>query len=69
MTQSALVEADGSPIFILLGPVVAFAADGTSTLAGIVPAGLAGHTFVLQAFALDAQGKLLKSIPETIAFQ
>ena len=48
---------------------VAFAADGTSTLAGIVPAGLAGHTFVLQAFALDAQGKLLKSIPETIAFQ
>ena len=69
MTQSALVQADGVQVYVPLGPAVAFAADGTSTLAGIVPAGLAGHTFVLQTFAVDTQGKLLKSIPETIAFQ
>jgi len=69
LTQSAIVVADGIPLFLPLGPAVPFAADGTSTLAGIVPAGLAGHTFVLQAYALDAQGKLIKSIPETIAFQ
>jgi len=69
LTLSSIVVADGVPLFLPLGPAVAFAADGTSSLAGVVPAGLAGHTFVLQAFALDALGQLLKSIPETIAFQ
>ncbi len=68
-TLVALIAADGIPAYIPIGPVVQFAADGTSTLAGVVPAGLAGHTFTLQGYALDANGHLIHTIAETIAFQ
>ena len=69
LTMAALVLGDGIPLFLPLGPAVPFGADGTSTLSGIVPVGLAGHSFEVQAFAIDALGKQVHSIRETIAFQ
>jgi hypothetical protein len=68
-TLAALIAFDGAPAFVPIGAVVNFDAMGTSALSGAVPVGLAGHTFTLQAFALDAQGQLIKSIAETISFQ
>ena len=68
-TLTALVDLDGVPKFVLLGPVAPFAADGTNLLAGKVPAGLAGHTILVQAYAIDAAGKPVRSIPEAITFR
>jgi len=68
-TIDALIDVNGTPTFVLLDGLATFDATGTHALSGAAPAGLAGTTFTLWAAAIDANGHVVRSATESLAFQ
>lgn len=68
-TLFALVDANGTPGFWIVGGLGTFDATGTRTLNGKVPSGLSGSVLTFQAFALDASGRLIRSALDAVDFQ
>ncbi len=62
----ALVELNGTAVFVAVNGIVQFDATGSIAFADTVPPGLAGDTFVFQAFALDARSKVITSDREAV---
>jgi hypothetical protein len=60
---------NGTPRFVPLDGLATFDATGTHALSGTVPAGLAGTTLTLWAAAIDANGHVVRSATESLAFQ
>ena len=63
-----VVDANGTPVWWPVAGLLAFDPLGSLDLSDIAPPGLAGSVFALQAFALDAAGKLIRTERETLAF-
>ena len=63
-----VVDFAGTPAFHLVGFGLADAVEAF-TVSAVVPNGLAGSEWTLRAYALDANGKLMVSADEVVAFE
>lgn len=68
LTVLALVEADGTPLFLPVA-IDLFDANGIWTLADVVPAGLSGSVWTIQAVGFVPTGRVQATNPVTLSFQ
>jgi hypothetical protein len=64
-----VTELDGTPMFLLITPVLVFDANGELSLSGVVAPGLGVHDLKLQSYAIGRSGKLIESSVRALALR